>query len=91
MEISYLKVSCGVTKHLRVTDGQMKLGRERCDVEMDKLEKVKSNTLKWFGRVKRMESDSLSMRIYDREEEGRREDRTKVRWRMECSIRLRMV
>ena len=38
--------------------------KERCGVNVDVIEKVKRNTLIWFGHVKRMESESLTKRVY---------------------------
>ncbi len=51
----------------RLTNEEIK---QQCGVETDVIEKMQRNTLRWFGHVERMESGTLTKRVYDSELEG---------------------
>ncbi len=56
--------------------------KQRCGLETDVIEKMRSNTLRWFGHVERMESERLTKRVYASEVEGvRGRGRPRFRWR----------
>ena len=79
VEMSYLRGVCGVTWRDRLTNEEVK---ERCGVNVDVLEKVKRNTLRWFGHVERMESENLTKRVYmSGVVGGRGRGRPRLRWR----------
>jgi len=61
VEMSYLRSACGVTWRDRLTNEEV---RERCGVEVDVLECVERNTLRWLGHVERMTDDRLTKRVY---------------------------
>ncbi len=54
--MSYLRSMCGVTWIDRLSNEEV---RERCSVDVDVLESVKRNTLRWFGHMERMGSERL--------------------------------
>ncbi|MCP4337615.1 MAG: reverse transcriptase family protein, partial [Desulfobulbaceae bacterium] len=79
VEMSYLRSACGVTWRDRLTNEEV---RERCNVDVDVLESVKRNTLRWFGHVERMGSERLVKKVYESEVEGRRgRGRPRTRWK----------
>ncbi|MCP3679428.1 MAG: hypothetical protein GY782_03855 [Gammaproteobacteria bacterium] len=79
VEMSYLRGACGVTLWNRLTNEEVK---QRCGVETDVIEKMRRNTLRWFGHVERMESERLTKRVYASEVEGTRgRGRPRFRWR----------
>ena len=56
--------------------------KEHCVVNVDVTEKIRRNTLRWFGHVERMESESLTKRVYVSEVDGDRgRGRPRLRWR----------
>ena len=79
VEMNYLRGACGVTWRDRLTNEEVK---ERCGVSVDVTEKIRRNTLRWFGHVERMESESLTKRVYVSEVDGvRGRGRPRLRWR----------
>jgi len=79
VEMSYLRSACGVTWRDRLTNEEV---REHCGVEVDVLEYVERNTLRWFGHMERMTDDRLTKRVYESVVEGRgRRGRPRMRWK----------
>ena len=46
--------------------------KEHCVVNVDVTEKIRRNTLRWFGHVERMESESMTKKVYVSEVSGDR-------------------
>ena len=79
VEMNYLRSACGVTWRDRQTNEEV---RRRCGVEVDVLESVKRNNLRWFGHMERMESERMTKRVYESEVEGQRgRGRPNMRWK----------
>ncbi|KAK4324863.1 hypothetical protein Pmani_004513 [Petrolisthes manimaculis] len=79
VEMSYLRSSCGVTWRDKLTNEEV---RERCNVDVDVLESVKRNNLRWFGHIERIGSERLVKKVYESEVEGwRGRGRPRTRWK----------
>ncbi len=79
VELSYLRSTCEVTWRDRLTKEEV---RERCGVDVDVLESVIRNTLRWFSHVEHMGSERLIKKVYESKVEGQRgRGKPRVRWK----------
>ena len=68
-EMMCLRNICGIRRIDRVRNAII---REMCGRELNVLERIEKNALKWFGHVERMKGERLVKRVYQANVEGNR-------------------